>query len=317
MGMPFSLHTLPQPHIPPPPTPIIRGVVSPHSHTTAPTIHHRALSLVRHHIIRNSPAFCVRTTVTLAPSSPLDASFFFELPHTPFDLVPVSLVASEHPIDFPFSHWPLQERLMDFPAQYRKLIEVVYVLLVVAARRAADATGTRRRGDRMTGCALVLHAPAAQFIRDRQLRLQSCLDVTPLCHAGAQHFSNAMNSAAPQSRPWSAPYRYCSFRLPASWPVLCRLNKLHQILASDMPGFLNPLLSTTAFFICCGMRRQFSICADVTPRRFDIPHREWTMWHVEHSSGKFRLCRNRVAVAAQSQSSMAEGLPTRHVTRDD
>jgi hypothetical protein len=32
------------------------------------------------------------------------------------------------------------------------------------------------------------------------------------------------------------------------------------------------------------------------------------MWHVEHSTGEFRLCRNRVAVAAQSQSSMAEGL---------
>jgi hypothetical protein len=38
------------------------------------------------------------------------------------------------------------------------------------------------------------------------------------------------------------------------------------------------------------------------------------MWHVEHSTGEFRLCRNRVAVAAQSQSSMAEGLLTRHVT---
>ena len=48
-----------------------------------------------------------------------------------------------------------------------------------------------------------------------------------------------------------------------------------------MPGVLNPLLSTTAFFVCCCMRRRFSICADVTRRRFGIPRRERTMWHVE------------------------------------
>src|SRR5262249_19371337 len=38
---------------------------------------------------------------------------------------------------------------------------------------------------------------------------------------------------------------------------------------------------------------------------------------IEHSTGEFRLCRNRVAVAAQSQSSMTGGLPTRQVTRAD
>ena len=77
--------------------------------------------------------------------------------------------------------------------------------------------------------------------------------------------------------------------------VLYRLKKLQQILGSDLPGFFNPLLSTTVFFVCCGMRRRFSICADVTLRRFGIPRRERTMWHVEHSTGEFRLCRNRVA----------------------
>jgi len=119
-------------------------------------------------------------------------------------------------------------------------------------------------------------------------------------------------SAAPQSRLWSA--RRDGFahsarqRLGRSsvvsrnynkfWPPTCR-------------GVLNPLVSTTAFFVCCGMRRRFLICADVTLRRFDIPRRERTMWHVEHSTGEFWLCRNRVAVAAQSQSSMVERLPTR------
>src|SRR5262245_39171223 len=49
-----------------------------------------------------------------------------------------------------------------------------------------------------------------------------------------------------------------------------------------------------------------SICADVTLWRFGILLRERAMWHVEHSAGEFRLCRNRVAVAAQSQCSMAE-----------
>jgi hypothetical protein len=63
-------------------------------------------------------------------------------------------------------------------------------------------------------------------------------------------------------------------RLPASWSILCRLKKLQQILPRTCQGFLNPLLSTTAFFVCCGVRRRFSICADVTLRRFGIP-RGW------------------------------------------
>jgi hypothetical protein len=40
----------------------------------------------------------------------------------------------------------------------------------------------------------------------------------------------------------------------------------------------------------------------------EITQRERTMWHLEHSTGEFRLCRNRVALAAQSQSSMARRL---------
>src|SRR5262249_42167045 len=39
-----------------------------------------------------------------------------------------------------------------------------------------------------------------------------------------------------------------------------------QSRSSDMRGVLNPLLSTTAFFVCCGVQRRFSICADVTTR---------------------------------------------------
>ena len=47
-----------------------------------------------------------------------------------------------------------------------------------------------------------------------------------------------------------------------------------------------------SFAAACGDGFQY---ADVTLRRFGIPRRERTMWHVEHSTGEFRLCRNRVA----------------------
>jgi hypothetical protein len=39
--------------------------------------------------------------------------------------------------------------------------------------------------------------------------------------------------------------------------------------------------------------------------RLKITQRERSMWHIGHSTGEFRLCRDKVAVAAQSQSSMA------------
>ena len=42
-------------------------------------------------------------------------------------------------------------------------------------------------------------------------------------------------------------------------------------------------------------------------RADEIIQRERTMWHLEHSTGEFRLCRNKVAVAAQSQSSTISG----------
>jgi len=119
-------------------------------------------------------------------------------------------------------------------------------------------------------------------------------DVSPLCHARAEHFQQCAEFPLLRNH-GLGPRRVGSQRLGRSSVVSRNYNKF-------WPRGLNPLLSTTAFFVCCGMRRQFSICADVTLRRFDIPHREWAMWHVEHSTGKFRLCRNRVAVAAQSQS---------------
>jgi hypothetical protein len=37
-------------------------------------------------------------------------------------------------------------------------------------------------------------------------------------------------------------------------------------------------------------------------------HCERTMWQIGHSTGDFRLRRNRIAVAAQSQTSIAQGI---------
>jgi len=48
-----------------------------------------------------------------------------------------------------------------------------------------------------------------------------------------------------------------------------------------------------------------------------LPSANGTMWHLEHTTREFRLCRNRVAIAVQAHSSMAEGLRNRvsHVRR--
>jgi len=65
-------------------------------------------------------------------------------------------------------------------------------------------------------------------------------------------------SAAPRLRPWSV-RRGGTARLPASWSILCRLKKLQQILPRTCQGFLNPLLSTTAFFAACGGGFQYAL----------------------------------------------------------
>jgi hypothetical protein len=53
--------------------------------------------------------------------------------------------------------------------------------------------------------------------------------------------------------------------------------------------------------------------SDVTLRRaqMEITQRERIMWHIEHSTGEFWLCRDKVAVAAESESSKAAGLASR------
>jgi len=90
-------------------------------------------------------------------------------------------------------------------------------------------------------------------------------DVSPLCHARAEHFQQCAEFPLLRNH-GLGPRRVGSQRLGRSSVVSRNYNKF-------WPRGLNPLLSTTAFFVCCGMRRGFQYALT------------WALWYSAPRTG--------------------------------